>query len=81
CACGAWVTTGLFTRYLISPPHHKTRWLVKTALIAGTTVWCTHFIAMLGYRPGVAVGFSLGLTGFSLLIALAGSLCGLAIAG
>ncbi|MFT8368483.1 MAG: EAL domain-containing protein [Acetobacter papayae] len=81
CACGAWVTTGLFNRYLISPPHHKARWLVKTALIAGTTVWCTHFIAMLGYRPGVAVGFSLGLTGFSLLIALAGSLCGLAIAG
>ncbi|MBO1328848.1 EAL domain-containing protein [Acetobacter suratthaniensis] len=81
CGCGAWVTTGLFNRFLLSPPHGKARWLAKTALIAGTTVWCTHFIAMLGYRPGVAVGFSFSLTTLSLLIALTGSLCGTALAG
>ena len=81
CGCGVWVTTELFNRVLISPPNRKARWLLKSSLIAGTTIWCTHSITMLGYRPGVAVGFSFGLTALSLLIALAGSLCSLAIAG
>lgn len=81
CGCGVWVTTELFNRVLISPPNRKARWLLKTSLIAGTTIWCTHSITMLGYRPGVAVGFSFSLTALSLLIALAGSLCSLAIAG
>jgi diguanylate cyclase (GGDEF)-like protein len=81
CGCGVWVTTELFNRFLISPRKDRARWLLKASLIAGATIWCTHFITMLGYRPGVAVGFSLSLTALSLLIALAGSLCSLTIAG
>ena len=49
-------------------------------MVAGAAIWCTHFIAMLGYQSGVPIGFDPVLTIVSLLIAMAGTLFGFAIA-
>lgn len=55
-------------------------WLFLTALAAGAAIWCTHFIAMLGYRPDLPVGFEPVLTVVSLLAAMAGVAIGVNVA-
>lgn len=37
------------------------------------TIWSTHFVAMLGYRPGLPVELDPALTSLSLLVAMAGA--------
>jgi NO-binding membrane sensor protein with MHYT domain len=45
-----------------------------SSLIAGATIWATHFIAMLAYDPGVEHGYEPVLTGVSHCIAVLGAL-------
>ncbi|HIH2749641.1 TPA: MHYT domain-containing protein, partial [Burkholderia lata] len=54
-------------------------WQVLTAISAGVAIWCTHFIAMLGFDAGAPVHFNLPLTLVSLLIAVGGSTIGFAL--
>lgn len=37
-------------------------WSLMAAFVAGGGIWATHFIAMLGFRPGVSVSYDVGLT-------------------
>jgi diguanylate cyclase (GGDEF)-like protein len=46
-------------------------WLLLTALVAGSGVWATHFLAMLAYKPGLETGFSSTWTIGSLMISVA----------
>ena len=46
------------------------RWLTAAAVVAGATVWTTHFVAMLAYRTGLLVGYDLGLTALSIALAM-----------
>jgi diguanylate cyclase (GGDEF)-like protein/PAS domain S-box-containing protein len=46
----------------------RRRWWFTAGAGAGFGIWATHFVAMLGYAPGVVVGFEPGLTLASLLI-------------
>ncbi|MDB5472695.1 MAG: bifunctional diguanylate cyclase/phosphodiesterase [Caulobacter sp.] len=46
-------------------------WLLLTALVAGSGVWATHFLAMLAYKPGLETGFSSTWTVGSLMISVA----------
>jgi signal transduction histidine kinase len=46
-------------------------WLTGAAVVAGCGVWATHFIAMLAYRPGLPLGYDLGLTMLSVAAAAA----------
>ncbi|WP_421854875.1 putative bifunctional diguanylate cyclase/phosphodiesterase [Novosphingobium sp.] len=55
-------------------------WLFLTSVCAGFSIWATHFIAMLGYRPGVPVRFDATLTIVSALTAIAGTAIGLVLA-
>lgn len=80
CGAGSWATIRLFRRAIATTSTEKLAWLVLTALVAGAAIWCTHFIAMLGFKPGVPVGFDPVLTIVSLLIAMAGAVFGFAIA-
>src|SRR5207244_2963082 len=43
-------------------------------------IWATHFIAMLAFSPGVATGYNIALTGFSLIVAIVLTGVGLAVA-
>src|SRR5687767_7475551 len=46
-------------------------WLIGAAVVAGCGVWATHFVAMLAYRPGMPLGYHLGLTMLSVAGAVA----------
>ena len=80
CLTGCWVTLGLFDRARKTSGLQKRGWLFLTAVAAGSSVWCTHFIAMLAYMPGVPITFDPVLTMVSLLIAIAAAGAGYTIA-
>jgi two-component system sensor histidine kinase/response regulator len=68
-ACSA--TTSLFVRAREAARRGKLVLLsVVTAAVFGSGVWTTHFVAELAYRPGLPVGFDIGLTVLSLGIAI-----------
>ncbi|MES1199911.1 MAG: EAL domain-containing protein [Pseudomonadota bacterium] len=48
-------------------------WLFLAATLAGGGAWATHFIAMLGFKPGIPLGFNLTLTLVSAASAVAGA--------
>jgi diguanylate cyclase (GGDEF)-like protein len=77
CVVGSVVLNRLFQKNRRSEPKARLPWLFLGAMAGGATIWCTHFVAMLAYRPGVDVAYAPLLTGASLLVAMAS--CGLAI--
>ncbi len=81
CVTGSWVTARLFQRMAATDGGQRYGWLFMTALAAGVAIWCTHFVAMLGYRVSVPIGFDPVLTVVSLLIAVFGGTLGFVLAG
>ncbi|MEC5323423.1 putative bifunctional diguanylate cyclase/phosphodiesterase [Aurantimonas sp. A3-2-R12] len=79
CVVGAAVTISLFRRTLQNEGLRRQGWNFLTAVSAGSAIWATHFIAMLGYRPSAPVSFDPVLTLVSILIAVVGSGIGFAI--
>jgi diguanylate cyclase len=55
-------------------------WLAASALSTGFGIWATHFIAMLAFTPGMATAYNVELTVLSLVVAIAITGLGLAIA-
>jgi signal transduction histidine kinase/CheY-like chemotaxis protein/HPt (histidine-containing phosphotransfer) domain-containing protein len=55
-------------------------WLAAAGTVCGCGIWATHFVAMLGYRPGFPVGYDFSLTFLSVIIAIVLSGVGFAIA-
>lgn len=81
CSSGSWVTARLFQRTIATTgTHQRYGWLFLTALTSGVAIWCTHFVAMLGYDARVPVGFDPILTVASLLIAVFGGTLGFLLA-
>ena len=80
CTAGSWATVQLYARVCAATSRERSAWLFLTAVVAGASIWCTHFIAMLGYDPGLPVGFDPVLTITSLLLAMAGVFAGVALA-
>ena len=81
CIAGAWTALRLFNRARQTKGLQAAGWHFLTAVAAGGSIWCTHFIAMLAYEvPG---GFELDpvMTMVSLLIAICGTSLGFVIAG
>ncbi|MDH7794911.1 MULTISPECIES: bifunctional diguanylate cyclase/phosphodiesterase [unclassified Beijerinckia] len=79
CVVGSWVMIRLFHRAVTATGTQKLGWHVLTATSLGATIWCTHFIAMLGFNPGVPIGFDPVLTIVSLLVAVIGGAVGLMV--
>jgi diguanylate cyclase len=80
CAAGSWVTARLALRAFASTGLQRGGWIFLASISSAVAIWCTHFVAILGFEPGVPVAFDPVLTIDSLFIALAGSLAGFAIA-
>nr|WP_220790230.1 EAL domain-containing protein [Gluconacetobacter takamatsuzukensis] len=81
CGVGSWVTARLFRRALQTGGLQRVGWYVLTALATGVAIWCTHFIAMMGFRAGAGVTFDPFLTLLSLFICIVGSVLGFLAAG
>lgn len=75
CVSGSAITFGLYRRARERTGLQTHGWIFLTAVAAGSSIWCTHFIAMLAYEVRVPVTFDPILTMASLVMAMVG--CGL----
>lgn len=73
CLLGSLVATRLFQKLRFAEKGGRLAWAFMGAIATGATIWCTHFVAMIAYQPGVDVTYEPGLTGVSLGIAICGS--------
>jgi diguanylate cyclase len=80
CALGAWVTVRLYLSARAHTGASRAAWVFLGAVATGSTVWCTHFVAMLAFEPGVAVSFGPGVTALSLAVAILAGAAGLGVA-
>ncbi|MDP3854539.1 EAL domain-containing protein [Phenylobacterium sp.] len=70
CFGGCFTTFRLYSRMRNTSTHGvRAAWILLTGLVAGCSVWATHFIAMLAYSTGLKAGFMPLGTLASLLIA------------
>jgi diguanylate cyclase (GGDEF)-like protein len=80
CVLGSLLTMRLFARVRRSGGMPRIMWLFLAGTIGGSTIWTTHFVAMLGYHTGVPTGFDPSLTFVSMAIAISTATVGIAIA-
>lgn len=80
CLSGSWAMVRLLLRAAASSSLERGAWVVLAAFVTGASIWCTHFIAMLGYEPGLPIGFDPVLTIVSLIVAMVGSGIGFLVA-
>jgi predicted signal transduction protein with EAL and GGDEF domain len=76
CVSGCAITFSLFNRARERTGLQKHGWSFLTAVAAGSSIWCTHFIAMLAYEVTVPVTFDPLLTMASLVVAILGCAVG-----
>lgn len=81
CIAGGAITFRLFSLMRDRDGRQVHGWAFLTAIAAGSSIWCTHFIAMIAYQVKAPVVFDPGLTLASLLIAIVGCAVGFGIAG
>jgi len=79
CLFGSAVTVGLLRQIRSARANARVAWVFMGGLSTGATIWCTHFIAMIAYQPGVPVTYEPRVTGLSLLVAITGSAAALAL--
>lgn len=80
CCTGAFAILQMFGRAKVTHGFQRVAWLFLTAVGAGATIWCTHFVAMLAYRAGVPVQLDPVLTIVSLIVAIVGTGVGFGVA-
>ncbi len=77
CLVGSLTSVKLFQRTFTETGASRYQWCFLSAFTAGSAIWATHFIAMLGYRPDVPVTLDGTLTVISALTAIVGIALGL----
>src|ERR1700759_4751117 len=80
CVIGCMVSVRLLERARRTEGLQRVGWVLQTALVAGSSVWCTHFVAILAYDPDTPVSFDPILTITSLTIAIMGFGAGFGLA-
>lgn len=76
CVVGISISTGLIDRAIQREGMQRKGWIFLAAVTGGSSIWCTHFIAMMAYDVPAAVSFDPILTATSLAIAIAGMAAG-----
>lgn len=72
CALAAFTALSLRQRAVESATAGmRLRWLTAAAVVTGGGVWSTHFVAMLAFKPNLPIGYDIGLTTLSIVIAIA----------
>jgi signal transduction histidine kinase len=79
CLFASFAALNLLSRAATTDGRARLGWLLATAMVAGSGVWATHFVAMLAFRPRMPVGYDLFLTVLSVLIAIAVMAIGCAV--
>lgn len=73
CCLACYTAMSLLSRSDRGQRRRALGWLIAAALVTGSGVWSTHFVARLGFQPSLPNGFELGLTALSILIAVVAS--------
>src|SRR5918993_4545945 len=81
CGLGAYTTASLVERAVGRTGPARQGGLLAAGAAFGCTVWATHFVAMLAYRPGLPIGYDLSLTALSVVVAVGVSAAGFATSG
>jgi signal transduction histidine kinase len=68
CAFGCFTTLSVLSRARAG--KGDSLWLGIASFTGGATIWTTHFVAMLAYQPGFAVGYDVPTTILSILFAV-----------
>ncbi|WP_275783903.1 putative bifunctional diguanylate cyclase/phosphodiesterase [Pararhizobium gei] len=71
CGLGSVLTMRLFARVRRTTGFQKMNWLFLSGVIGGSTIWTTHFIAMLSFQPFLHHAYEPTLTLASLGVAMA----------
>jgi diguanylate cyclase (GGDEF)-like protein/PAS domain S-box-containing protein len=80
CLLASLTAISLVGRARAASGRARATWIVAAGTATGCGIWATHFIAMLAYDPGVSVAYNVGLTALSLMVAVAITSMGLAVA-
>src|SRR5215510_2309173 len=80
CLGASLVAVHLVRRAQATAGQTRSLWIATAGAATGFGIWATHFVAMLAYEPGVPVGYAILPTAVSLLIAVALTALGLAVA-
>ena len=59
CFLSCYVAVTLTQRALVTKGTARNLWLGAAGTSSGFGIWATHFIAMLAYDPGMAMGFDM----------------------
>lgn len=76
CIVSSWGVIRLHGRARDREGLQRVVWNFLTAILAGSAIWSTHFIALLGFDAGVPVEVDPALTVLSLLVAMVGTSVG-----
>ena len=80
CAISSAAAFSAYRRAILTRGPVRLAWICALAMLLGSGVWATHFLAMLAYHKEMRMGFGLGLTGLSWLSAMIGMGLGAALA-
>lgn len=70
CAFSAWLLVCLIRQAESASRVARRSWRAGIAVVAGTGVWTTHFVAMLGYRTDLVLSYHFGTTVLSAVAAI-----------
>ncbi len=74
CVLGCFTTTTMLAHVQLAKKQFATRWLVMASVLFGSSVWSLHFVAMLAFLPGRAIGYDAVATAVSIAVAIFGAL-------
>jgi signal transduction histidine kinase len=81
CLFATYTALSLFRRVLASSERRSRQgWLSAAAVVTGSGVWATHFVAMLAFNPYLPVSYDVPLTILSIVIAIGVSYLGFMVA-
>ena len=80
CVLGSLLTMRLFSRVRSTRGAARASWIVLTSIIGGSSIWTTHFVAMMGYEADALAGYEPTATLLSLVLAIVITGMGLFIA-
>jgi diguanylate cyclase (GGDEF)-like protein len=80
CVLGSLLTMRLFSRLRNTRGETRASWIALTSVIGGSSIWTTHFVAMMGYEADALAGYEPVATLLSLVLAITVTGFGLAIA-
>ncbi|SEM36850.1 EAL domain-containing protein [Bradyrhizobium sp. OK095] len=79
CLLASAAAISLFHRARAAIGGARVSWIALDAVVAGSGIWATHFIAMQAYGPGAGGAYNIPVTVLSLIFAIAVTFIGLSI--